>query len=88
MSLIKEIDYPVDYNELFYLLEDIINNHDIVRRMNGLAIQHRKDVPIPWNIVDGLERLKLYNGISEKDFCQIHEKFCNTQFENLSLIHI
>ena len=51
MSLIKEIDYPVDYNELFYLLEDIINNHDIVRRMNGLAIQHRKDVPIPWNIV-------------------------------------
>lgn len=83
MSLIKEIDYPVDYNELFSLLEDIINNHDIVRRMNGLAIQHRKDVPIPWNIVDGLERLKLYNGISEKDFCQIHEKFCNTQFENI-----
>ena len=83
MSPIKELNYAVDYNELFYLLEDIIDNHDIVRRMNGLSLQHRKDVPIPWNIVDGLERLNLYNGVPEKDFCQIHKKFINTQFENL-----
>ena len=83
MSPIKELNYAVDYNELFYLLEDIIDNYDIVRRMNGLSLQHRKDVPIPWNIVDGLERLNLYNGVPEKDFCQIHKKFINTQFENL-----
>jgi len=83
MELIKKLDYKVSYGELFHLIDDIIKSDPIVSKMNGLSLQHRKGVPEPWNIVDGLEALKLYSGASEKDFSQIHKKFSNTLFENL-----
>lgn len=83
MELVKELDYKVNYNELFDLVDNISRSNDIVHRMNGLSLQHRKGVLNPWNIVDGLESLKYYDGFFEKDFNQTHEKFINTPFENL-----
>ena len=78
MQLVKKLDYKVSYGKLFHLIEDIRKSNPLISKMNGLSLQHRKGVPNPWNIVDGLESLRLYNGASEKDFCQIHEKFINT----------
>ena len=83
MQLVTKLDYKVSYGKLFHLIEDIRKSNPLVSKMNGLSLQHRKEVPNPWNIVDGLESLRLYNGASEKDFCQIHEKFLNTEFENI-----
>lgn len=83
MELVKELDYAVNAKELFDLADSIIRSNDIVRRMNGLSLQHRKGVGSPWDIVDGLESLKVYDGVSESDFNQTHEKFLNTTVENL-----
>ena len=68
MQLVKKLDYKVSYGKLFHLIEDIRKSNPLVSKMNGLSLQHRKEVPNPWNIVDGLESLRLYNGVSEKDF--------------------
>lgn len=83
MELVKKVDYKVSYNKLHQFIIGILDSNPIVDRMNGLSLQHRKGVESPWNIVDGLESLKVYNGASESDFDQIHETFINTTFENI-----
>ena len=59
MQLVKKLDYKVSYGKLFHLIEDIRKSNPLVSKMNGLSLQHRKEVPNPWNIVDGLESLRL-----------------------------
>lgn len=83
MDLVKELDYSIDVNELFNLVNNIITSNDIVYRMNGLSLQHRKGVSSPWNVVDGLESLKWYDGVSEQDFNQTNETFRDTIIETL-----
>jgi hypothetical protein len=52
--------------------------------MEGLSIQHRTNVPAPWNNIDGLESLSHYGkGCTDKDFNNIHKNFKNTEYEKI-----
>jgi len=83
MKLIEEIDYSFNFEQLKKESPNIVDN-PFSFRMKGLSIQHRKNIPLPWNSIDGLESLKQYDqGCSEKDFNIIHDNFKNTIFEKI-----
>jgi hypothetical protein len=81
MELIEELDYEFDFDQL---KKDFLNfdYHDITRRFEGISLQHRNDILPPWNDVDGLESIGLYNCV-EKDFNVINKNFKNTEFEKI-----
>ena len=83
MELVQEIDYHLEINKL----QEIINKFilmDLPLRMDGLSIQARRHVPNPWNLIDGLESLKLYpEGTVEQDFKYLNPNFKNTIIENI-----
>lgn len=82
MELVKELKYQINIDDIRNCLEDV-RKHPLVIRMEGISVQHRKGVPSPWDIIDGLESLKLYNGVTEYDFDQIHKSFINTEIEKI-----
>lgn len=82
VDLIKEVEYDLDLQDLKNLVEDFFSN-DFVIRFKGVALQHRNGVAYPWSLVDGLENLKNYNNVNEKDFAVINEFFCNRSVEKI-----
>ena len=82
MELVKQLDYKVNIEDIRNCLEEIMEN-PLVIRMTGISVQHRKGVPSPWDIVDGLEARYLYNGAIDQDFNQINEVFINTEIEKI-----
>ena len=83
MKLVEEIDYQFDFEQLKKESPNIVDN-PFSFRMDGLSLQHRKNIPSPWNSIDGLESLRHYDqSCSEKDFNIIHKNFKNTEFEKI-----
>lgn len=83
MKLIEELDYQFDFIKLKNQCPDIIEDC-MGFRMQGISVQHRKGIVAPWNTIDGLESIKLYDkNCTEKDFNIIHKNFKNTEFERI-----
>jgi hypothetical protein len=82
MKLVEEIDYQVDIYKLKQHMSSI-QNTPLYERFNGLSIQHRQGIFPPWDQVDGLESLRLYENCTEKDFNVIQKNFKNTEFEKV-----
>lgn len=82
MKLIEELDYKVDIEDIGNCIREIMQ-HPVAIRMGGISVQHRSGIVSPWDIVDGLEGLKLYNRAAEYEFNQIHERFINTEIEKI-----
>jgi len=82
MKLIEELDYQFDFIKLKNECPDIFEDA-IGFRMQGFSIQHRKHVVAPWNTIDGLESLRIYENCTEKDFNIVHKNFKNTEFEKI-----
>ena len=75
MKLVEEIDYQFDVEKLKKEYPDI-KSDSFGSRMEGLSVQHRKNIPSPWKKIDGLESLKHYDqGCTEKDFSIVHKNF-------------
>lgn len=83
MQLVKEIDYNIDIVQLRKIVETYIYT-DLAFRMEGFSMQHRLNVPDPWTLVDGLERLQLYpKDTIEQDFKYLNQLFKNTIIEKI-----
>ena len=68
MELIKVINYNIDINQLLKIVNSYVYK-DLPLRMDGFSVQTRLNVLDPWNLIDGLESLKLYpKGTVEQDF--------------------
>jgi len=78
MKLVEEIKYLVDIDKLKQQKSLAYSNH-LFKRMSGISIQHRKNILPPWDSIDGLESLKIYENCTEQDFNIIHENFKNTE---------
>ena len=77
VKLIERLQYNVNLKKLKeYLIA--IEKNIFYPKLNGISIQHRKNVPAPWNLIDGLESLKIYEDCTEKDFNVVHKNFKNT----------
>ena len=61
---------------------NIIDN-PVTIRMEGISVQHRKNISAPWDSIDGLESLQLYENCTENDFSVINIKFKNTEYERI-----
>ncbi len=53
MKLVEELDYQFDFKKLKNECPDIAKNA-FGEKLNGLSIQHRKNVLLPFNAIDGL----------------------------------
>ena len=82
MKLVEEIHYQFDFEKLKKETSEI-NNHPLYIEFNGLSVQHRFNILSPWDQVDGLYSLLLYENCTEKDFSVINTKFKNTEFEKI-----
>jgi len=83
MKLVEELDYKFNFNELREKCPNI-NTDSIGFRMEGISIQHRKNVVAPWDTIDGLESLKHYEkNCLDKDFNVVHKNFKNTEYERI-----
>ena len=82
VKLIERLQYNVNLKKLKeYLIA--IEKNIFYPKLNGISIQHRKNVPAPWNLIDGLESLKIYEDCTEKDFNVVHKNFKNTEYERI-----
>ena len=78
MKLVEEIDYQFDFEKLKKEYPDI-EADSFGFRMEGLSVQHRKNIRSPWNSVDGVESIRHYEqDCTEKDFTIVHKNFKNT----------
>jgi len=83
MKLVEELDYQFDFIKLKNECP-IIPEDSMAIRMEGLSIQHRKNVVAPWNTIDGLESLRHYDeDCTDKDFNIVHNNFKNTEYEKI-----
>jgi len=83
MKLVEELDYQFNFKKLKNECPNIIED-SIGLRMNGLSIQHRKNILAPWNIIDGLESIRHYDkNCTEEDFNIVHKNFKNTEYEKI-----
>ena len=85
MKLVEELDYRIDFDQLKNRCPDNLTLDSMGHRMQGLSIQHRKNVVAPWNTIDGLESLRnnYDKDCTEKDFNIVHKNFKNTEFERI-----
>ncbi len=85
MKLVEELDYQIDFDQLKNRCPDNLTLDSMGHRMQGLSIQHRKNVVAPWNTIDGLESLRnnYDKDCTEKDFNIVHKNFKNTEFERI-----
>ena len=81
VKLIERLQYNVNLKKLKeYLIA--IEKNIFYPKLNGISIQHRKNVAAPWNTIDGLESLRHYDkNCTEKDFNIVHSNFKNTEYE-------
>ena len=83
MKLVEELDYQFDFDQLKNRCPDITLD-SMGNRIQGLSIQHRKNIVAPWNTIDGLESLRNYDkDCTEKNFNIVHKNFKNTEFERI-----
>ena len=83
MKLVEELDYYFDFQKLKNECPNI-NEDSLGFRMEGLSIQHRKNVVAPWNTIDGLESLSHYDkDCTDTDFNILHRNFKNTEYEKI-----
>jgi|TARA_B100001094_G_scaffold79869_1_gene76123 hypothetical protein len=83
MELIKVINYNIDINQLLKIVNSYVYK-DLPLRMDGFSVQTRLNVLDPWNLIDGLESLKLYpKGTVEQDFKFLNQIFKNTIIEKI-----
>ena len=82
MKLFEETEYLVDIDKLKQHMF-LIQSTPLFNRFNGLSVQHRPGIFPPWDQVDGLESLQLYENCTEKDFSVINTKFKNTEYEKI-----
>lgn len=83
MKLIEELDYQINLEQLKKCTPGLRHSNPLFFKFYGLSIQHRKNVPAPWNLIDGLESLKIYEDCTEKDFNVVHKNFKNTEYERI-----
>jgi hypothetical protein len=82
MKLVEEIYYQVDIDRLKRHMS-LIQSNPLYWRFSGLSIQHRPGIFSPWDQIDGLESLRLYENCMEKDFNVVQKSFKNTEFEKI-----
>ena len=77
MKLVEELDFEFDFDKFKKECPNI--KSDVFGfRMSGLSVQHRKNTPLPWSNVDGLDSLSHYGkNCNDEDFNVVHENFVN-----------
>ncbi len=84
MKLVEEVDYSFNSEQLKRESPNIKGDTLFGFRMEGLSVQHRKNIPLPWDSIDGLESLSHYDkDCTDKDFNTVHKYFKNTEFERI-----
>ena len=81
-NLVQEINYQFNFNKLKKETPKI-KGTDIITNHSGVSVQHRLNIPNPWNLIDGLESLRSYTNAKEHDFHVLHENFKNTEYEKI-----
>lgn len=83
MKLVEELDFEFDFDKFKKECPNI--KSDVFGfRMSGLSVQHRKNTPLPWSNVDGLDSLSHYGkNCNDEDFNVVHENFVNTEYEKI-----
>ena len=83
MKLVEELDYQFDFKKLKNECP-VISKNAFGKKLNGVSIQHRKNVPLPFNAIDGLVSLDYYDkDCTYEDFNIVHENFKNTEYERI-----
>jgi len=81
--LVQKIKYDYDVNALNSIVMPYLST-DLAVRMDGISIQHRTGVDIPWNLIDGLESLSIYgNAVKTSDFQHVNTLFKYTILEDI-----